>query len=111
MLNAIGCMTQRGNECISIYSDLDLPTPEDDLQEARDTLEKEKERLQALRLQLARKNRAIVSIERQLDNIPDRTELAQYQRRFIELYVQGANPFWVLPLSQLLPVFSSFHLQ
>lgn len=69
---------------------MDLPTPEDDLQEARDTLEKEKERLQALRLQLARKNRAIVSIERQLDNIPDRTELAQYQRRFIELYVQGA---------------------
>lgn len=72
---------------------MDLPTPEDDLQEARDTLEKEKERLQALRLQLARKNRAIVSIERQLDNIPDRTELAQYQRRFIELYVQGGVSF------------------
>lgn len=76
------------NFSLSIFSDLDLPTPEDDLQEARDTLDKEKERLQSLRLQLARKNRSIVSIERQLDNIPDRTELAQYQRRFIELYVQ-----------------------
>lgn len=52
-------------------------------------LEKEKEQLQVVRLQLAKKNRAIVSIQRQLDNIPDRTELAQYQRRFLELYNQG----------------------
>lgn len=29
-----------------------------------------------------------MSIQRQLDNIPDRTELAQYQRRFLELYNQ-----------------------
>lgn len=54
-----------------------------------DTQEKERERLNVIRLQLAKKNRAIVSIERKLDNIPDRTELAQYQRRFIELYSQG----------------------
>lgn len=70
-------------------SDSELPTPEEELQETRDLHEKEKERLQSLRLQLAKKNRAIVSIERQLDNIPDRTELSQYQRRFIELYNQG----------------------
>lgn len=55
----------------------------------QETLEKEKERLHIIRMQLAKKNRAIVSIERKLDNIPDRTELAQYQRRFIELYSQG----------------------
>lgn len=55
----------------------------------QDTMEKEKERLHLIRMQLAKKNRAIVSIERKLDNIPDRTELAQYQRRFIELYSQG----------------------
>lgn len=52
-------------------------------------LEVEQERLKALRLQLAKKNRAYVAINRQLDNIPDRTELAQYQRRFLELYNQG----------------------
>lgn len=55
----------------------------------QDTVDKEKERLHVIRMKLAKKNRAIVSIERKLDNIPDRTELAQYQRRFIELYSQG----------------------
>lgn len=51
--------------------------------------DQETTRLQHLRLQLAKKNRAIVSLQRQIDNIPDRTELAQYQRRFLELYNQG----------------------
>lgn len=55
----------------------------------KETLEKEKELLQAIRTQVAKKNRAIVSIERQLDNIPDRPELTQYQHRFLELYNQG----------------------
>lgn len=72
-----------------LYSDAELPTPEEDLHQMQDTLEKEKERSHLIRMQLAKKNRAIVSIERKLDNIPDRTELAQYQRRFIELYSQG----------------------
>lgn len=66
-----------------------MPTPEDDLRDMQDTLDKEKERLHLIRMQLAKKNRAIFSIERKLDNIPDRTELAQYQQRFIELYSQG----------------------
>ncbi|XP_030386201.1 coiled-coil domain-containing protein 93 [Scaptodrosophila lebanonensis] len=43
-------------------------------------------RLKELRLQLAKRNRGIVAIERKLDAIPDRTELSQYQRRFHELY-------------------------
>lgn len=70
-------------------SDAELPTVEEDLHHMQDTVDKEKERLHLFRMQLAKKNRAIVSIERKLDNIPDRTELAQYQRRFIELYSQG----------------------
>lgn len=45
-----------------------------------------KENIQKIKLQVANSNRAVVIIERQLDNIPDRTELAQYQRRFHELY-------------------------
>lgn len=72
-----------------MYSDAELPTPEEDLHQMQDSVEKEKERLHVIRMQLAKKNRAIVSIERKLDNVPDRTELAQYQRRFIELYSQG----------------------
>lgn len=79
------------NEFQSISRVAGLPTPEHELQETRELLEKEKERVQLLRLQLAKKNRVIVSIERQLDSIPDRTELTQYQRRFIELYNQGTE--------------------
>lgn len=63
-------------------------TPDEDILEYQKQLEVELERLKSLRLQLAKKNRAYVSINRQLDNIPDRTELAQYQRRFLELYNQ-----------------------
>ncbi|XP_037952581.1 coiled-coil domain-containing protein 93-like isoform X1 [Teleopsis dalmanni] len=47
---------------------------------------KEKMYIKELKLQLAKKNRGIVAIQRQLDSIPDRTELTQYQRRFHELY-------------------------
>lgn len=71
----------------------ELPTPEEEINEVQNQLEAEKERLQAIRLKLAKKNRSIVTIERQLDNIPDRTELSQYQRRFLELYNQGIEDF------------------
>lgn len=37
----------------------------------------------------ARKNREIALLQRKIDEVPSRTELAQYQRRFIELYNQG----------------------
>lgn len=63
-------------------------TPDEDIAEHQRELEVELERLKALRLQLAKRNRAYVAVNRQLDNIPDRTELAQYQRRFLELYNQ-----------------------
>lgn len=72
-----------------MYRQSELPTPEEEINEVHNQLEAEKERLQAIRLKLAKKNRSIVTIERQLDNIPDRTELSQYQRRFLELYNQG----------------------
>ncbi|XP_016969957.1 coiled-coil domain-containing protein 93 [Drosophila rhopaloa] len=49
-------------------------------------LASEEQHLKELRLQLAKRNRGIVAIERKLDAIPDRTELAQYQRRFHELH-------------------------
>ncbi|XP_055637775.1 coiled-coil domain-containing protein 93 isoform X2 [Toxorhynchites rutilus septentrionalis] len=61
---------------------------DENIDEYQKQLDVEQERLKSLRLQLAKKNRAYVSINRQMDNIPDRTELAQYQRRFLELYNQ-----------------------
>ncbi|XP_058987042.1 coiled-coil domain-containing protein 93 isoform X2 [Musca domestica] len=57
-----------------------------DPQEREQAVAKEKERIQLLKLQLAKRNRGILAIQQQLDNTPDRTELAQYQRRFHELY-------------------------
>ncbi|XP_057323933.1 coiled-coil domain-containing protein 93 isoform X2 [Microplitis mediator] len=41
-----------------------------------------------IRLNLAKKNRACVLLTRQLDDVPRRFELTQYQRRFMELYNQ-----------------------
>lgn len=50
----------------------------------------DKERLQKMRIVLARKNREIASLMRKIDEVPSRTELSQYQRRFVELYNQVA---------------------
>lgn len=61
-------------------------TPDDSLEENDELLDNENEKLRVYRLQLAKKNRAVISLQRQLDNIPDNTELAQYQKRFLELY-------------------------
>lgn len=50
--------------------------------------EQQREAVMKVRLQLAKKNRAIASLTRQLDDVPGRSELTQYQRRFMELYNQ-----------------------
>jgi hypothetical protein len=60
--------------------------PNNDQTEFDEMCETENETLRLSRLQLAKKNRAVISLQRQLDNIPDNTELAQYQKRFLELY-------------------------
>lgn len=62
------------------------PTEEEDrVKEYED----QKEAVMRVRLQLAKKNRTIASLTRQLDDVPGRSELTQYQRRFMELYNQG----------------------
>ncbi|NWX81570.1 CCD93 protein, partial [Nothoprocta ornata] len=48
----------------------------------------EKDKLQKIRLLLARKNREIAILQRKIDEVPSRAELTQYQKRFIELYSQ-----------------------
>ncbi|EFN84149.1 Coiled-coil domain-containing protein 93 [Harpegnathos saltator] len=50
--------------------------------------EDQKEAVTRVRLLLAKKNRTIASLTRQLDDVPGRSELTQYQRRFMELYNQ-----------------------
>ncbi|XP_064455476.1 coiled-coil domain-containing protein 93-like [Ornithodoros turicata] len=51
-------------------------------------LEQDREKLQHMRMLLAKKNREIAVIQRKIDEVPSRAELSQYQRRFIELYSQ-----------------------
>ncbi len=48
-----------------------------------------KSKIHGVRLKLAKKNREISLLQRKLDEIPSRTELSQYQKRFIELYNQS----------------------
>eukprot|EP00117_Sycon_ciliatum_P001336 scpid63955/ scgid7041/ Coiled-coil domain-containing protein 93 len=67
--------------------------PED--QERRDLIAKQYEtdqaKMQKIRQVLARRNRQNASLQRKIDEVPSRTELSQYQRRFVELYNQVAS--------------------
>ncbi|XP_044732184.1 coiled-coil domain-containing protein 93 isoform X2 [Chrysoperla carnea] len=59
--------------------------------ELQQQLDDIKQKVQNQRLTLAKRNRVIAAYQRQLDDIPSRAELAQYQRRFLELYNQVAS--------------------
>uniref|UniRef100_A0A4W4GXI5 Coiled-coil domain-containing protein 93 n=1 Tax=Electrophorus electricus TaxID=8005 RepID=A0A4W4GXI5_ELEEL len=48
----------------------------------------DQEKLQKIRLLMARRNREIAILQRKIDEVPSRAELTQYQKRFIELYSQ-----------------------
>uniref|UniRef100_A0A8C5BQT5 Coiled-coil domain-containing protein 93 n=1 Tax=Gadus morhua TaxID=8049 RepID=A0A8C5BQT5_GADMO len=48
----------------------------------------DREKLQKIRLLMARRNREIAILQRKMDEVPSRAELTQYQKRFIELYSQ-----------------------
>lgn len=43
-----------------------------------------------LRALLAKRNQAVALVSRQIDDVPTRTELIQYERRFVELYEEVA---------------------
>ena len=59
--------------------------------EIEETYEADLAKHQKIRAMLAAKNRALATLERKIDDIPTRTELIQYERRFIELYEQVAS--------------------
>lgn len=65
-----------------------IKLPEVNKSKTNDELEQETEKLKVQRLKIAKKTRAIAALQRQLDEVPSRAELAQYQRRFLELYNQ-----------------------
>ncbi|KAK9876830.1 hypothetical protein WA026_015066 [Henosepilachna vigintioctopunctata] len=57
-------------------------------------LHEQNEKLKVLRLKVAKKSRVISVLQRRIDDVPCRAELAQYQRRFIELYNQSNSKYW-----------------
>jgi len=56
------------------------------MKEIESLYESDKAKLDKLRAVLAAKNQAIAKIARDIDDIPTRAELLQYERRFVELY-------------------------
>ncbi|XP_018902228.2 coiled-coil domain-containing protein 93 isoform X1 [Bemisia tabaci] len=59
---------------------------QDDSQGMKSQLEILEEKVNSARLELGKKTRAVSALERQLDQVPENAELAQYQLRFMELY-------------------------
>jgi len=56
-----------------------------------DTFEVDTQKLEKVRALWAKKGRDLALVERKLDDVPSRAELAQYQRMFVELYEQVAT--------------------
>ncbi|EDQ91848.1 uncharacterized protein MONBRDRAFT_19712 [Monosiga brevicollis MX1] len=57
-------------------------------QAVQQQLQEEQARLDKAKISASKRNRQVAYLERQLDQIPSRSELKQYQRRFVELYEQ-----------------------
>ena len=58
-------------------------------------------KLSTLKIKIAKKNREISTIKRKLDEVPSRTELNQYQKRFIELYNQSRKKIFFLNIFKI----------
>lgn len=66
-----------------------LEKPVEDDTELREEYDKIKNMVEVARTKLSKKARAVGLMKRKLDQIPDRAELTQYQRRFVELSNEG----------------------
>lgn len=64
----------------------DEETPQNEI-EAQ--LQRAKSRLEAGKVELGAVNRKLALLQRQIDQVPNRTELREYRLRFSELYNQG----------------------
>ncbi len=76
------------NEVSALKSDGDGDSDQD-----HEITVQDQTRLNDLKLTMASRSREVASIERRLDSIPSRYELAQYQRRFFELDNQVAAEY------------------
>eukprot|EP00771_Trimastix_marina_P000239 gnl/Trimastix_PCT/1248.p1 GENE.gnl/Trimastix_PCT/1248~~gnl/Trimastix_PCT/1248.p1 ORF type:complete len:602 (+),score=167.59 gnl/Trimastix_PCT/1248:57-1808(+) len=63
-----------------------VDTEESQNAQLRAQLDSDREKADQIRSLLATRNRQVALLRRQIDEIPTRTELVQYQARFVELY-------------------------
>ena len=61
------------------------------LKEIEDMYAQMQKKFNKLRKLLAKRSQEVALVSRQIDDIPTRTELLQYERRFVELYEQVSS--------------------
>jgi len=71
----------------------DVATGTGEVAMVNETFNASLEKLKKAKQLIAKRNRDIALIERKIDDIPERSELTQYQRQFVELYEQVASKF------------------
>jgi len=64
---------------------------EERLRQIEEVYEKDLAKFTRVRQMLAEKNRQVAFVQRRIEEVPTRTELTQYERRFVELYEQVAS--------------------
>ncbi|XP_076253337.1 coiled-coil domain-containing protein 93 isoform X1 [Rhynchophorus ferrugineus] len=67
-----------------------IKTPTEPNPQLKKEIENVSEKIKLLRLSLAKKNQIVLKLQMQLDDVPNRAEMTQYQKRFLELYNQVA---------------------
>ncbi|XP_036396990.1 coiled-coil domain-containing protein 93 [Megalops cyprinoides] len=79
---------QQGIESLKMEAGEDAQDEKERNQLIEKQYKTDRDKLQKIRLLLARRNREIAILQRKIDEVPSRAELTQYQKRFIELYGQ-----------------------
>ncbi|KAG7467519.1 hypothetical protein MATL_G00154670 [Megalops atlanticus] len=79
---------QQGIESLKMEAGEDAEDEKERNQLIEKQYKTDRDKLQKIRLLLARRNREIAILQRKIDEVPSRAELTQYQKRFIELYGQ-----------------------
>lgn len=91
-----GCKAQRDSLVAKIQSvgvGAEDPNSEEEqrLRQIEETYVKDLDKFTRVRQMLAKKNQEVAFVQRRIEEVPTRTELTQYERRFVELYEQVAS--------------------
>ncbi|KAH9298043.1 hypothetical protein KI387_029725, partial [Taxus chinensis] len=77
---------QMQDEIVKLTTQILKSDENDKYAELEITLNDDMLKLEACRIELAKKHRAVALLQRRFDDIPTQTELVQFEHRFVELY-------------------------